>query len=1083
MRKLFLILMTLIACTWSVQAQTRTYHGTVLDASDNSPLVGATVMPIGGGQGVAADIDGNFTLTVPARVTKATVSYVGYQSEEVTLSENMVVHLHSSASNLDETIVVAYGTAKKSAYTGSASVVKADEIENTLVTDVTSALNGKVAGVQMLSSDGAPGTTPSVYIRGTGSLTTSSAPLYVIDGVPASSGAMLDLSPSDVESMTVLKDAAAAALYGARGANGVILVTTKKGKEGKATITVNANWGASSRENPYYSTITGAAANYQKMYWALRNYRYYTPDLIDQNTMEYYYYTQAEAHAYANGLLSGDPSSTAFGYQVFDGHGQELFDENGNFNPYATLGYRYGNYYLTPDDWRKELLRNGFRQEYNVSASGGGEKYDYMMSFSYLDNNGIIKNSSFQRMNTRFVGNYQLLKWLKVGANMQYSWQKQNYPSGQTEEGYSDNAFYFTDMMAPVYPFYVRNAQGQIMYDESSGNPMYDYGMRGLGAPNLNRVFSVGNPLATFVYDFNEYIYDVFDGKWSAILTPVEGLTVSGNVGYYVSNSRTNYMNNNQYGQMSQYGGYVYQASEHYRTLNIQALANYNHTWGVNTFDFLLGYEAYSLEFDGLWGEGYDTYSNSNNNLSNVSSQKDLGGYKDFYSTRGIFARVNYDYDNRIFGSVSYRRDASSRFAPGKRWGNFWSVSAAWDIAKESWMEDSSTWLNMLKVKASFGQQGNDNVGNYYAYQDQYAMTGVDGVWNVSSLAYKGNPDLTWETSNSFNVGVDFAFFQGKLNGTLEYYQRQTSNMLYNKPVNPSLGYTSFPMNVGSMRNNGIELELTATPIRTKDVQWDLNFNLTYQKNKILKLAPELEGHWINGSYLWDEGNSMYTLYLVKYAGVNEENGLPLYWGYNKTTGKEEAIENWNVAYQGGTVVDADGNVNVYEGNRQSTGNILAPVYGGFGTTVTFFGVDVSVQCGYQLGGKIWDYGYQNLMHNGTYPGRAMHVDVLNAWTENNKVTDVPRLDRYYTYMTASSDRWLTSAKYFAINNISVGYNFPLKWIKKCGLTGLRIYGAADNVALWSARKGLDPRQSFVQSSASTYSTMRLISGGVKLTF
>ena len=1072
MRKLFLILMTLLACTWSMQAQTRTYHGTVLDASNGDPLVGATIMPVGGGQGTAADIDGNFTLTVPAKVTKAKVSYVGYTSQDVTLSNNMVIKLVSNASNLDEMIVVAYGTAKKSAYTGSASVVKADEIENSLVTDVTTALNGRVAGVQMLSADGAPGSSPSVYIRGTGSINASTQPLYVIDGVPANSGTMLDLSPNDVESMTVLKDAAAAALYGARGANGVILVTTKKGREGKAQIVVNANWGASSRETQYYSIISGAAANYQKMYWAYRNFADFNPDVL----VDKYGEVIDTPHSFANKYLSGAPAMNAFGYQVFTAPlGQSLFDEDGQFNPNATLGYKYGNYYLIPDDWRKELLRSGFRQEYNVSASGGGEKYDYMLSFSYLDNNGIIKNSSFQRMNARFVGNYQLTKWLKVGANMQYSWQRQNYPQGQTEAGYSDNAFFFTDMMAPVYPFYARSANGQIMHDEATGNPLYDYGMPGLGAPNLQRTFSVGNPIASFVYDKNEYLYDVFDGKWSAVITPIDGLTVSGNLGYYTSNARANYLANNEYGQMSQYGGIVQQQFEHYRTINVQALANYNKTWGVNTFDFLLGYESYSLQSDGFSGQGYDTFSNTNNTLANVSSNKDVTGYKSMYSTRGFFARVNYDYENRIFGSISFRRDGSSRFAPDKRWGNFWSLSAAWDIAKESWMEETSTWLNMLKVKASFGQQGNDNIGNYYAYMDQYTMSGVDGFWNIATLAYKGNPDLTWETSNAFNIGVDFAFLQGKLSGTLEYYSRQTSNMLYNRPVSPSLGYTSFPVNVGSMRNDGIELELVATPVRTKDIQWDLNFNLTYQRNKIIKLAPELNGEWINGSYYWKEGDTMYNLYLVQYAGVDPDNGLPLYWA-KRTDGTLEPTIDWSLAFSGS-------NERGYVANRQATGNILPPVYGGFGTTLTLYGFDLSIQCGYQLGGRMIDSGYQTLMHNGTQRGYAMHTDVLKAWTPQNPYTDVPRLDVDWQYMTASSDRWLTSSKYFSINNINIGYNFPLKWIQKCGLSGLRIYGAADNVAIWGSRKGLDPRQGYFSSASSSYSAMRLISGGVKLTF
>ena len=1059
MRKLFLIMMTLLACTWGMQAQTRTYHGTVLDASDNEPLVGATVMPIGGGQGVAADTDGKFTLTVPVNVKKAQVSYVGYITQEVDLSDGMVVHLHTGSNNLDEMIVVAYGTTKKSAYTGSASVVKADEIENTLVTDVTSALKGKVSGVQMLSYNGQPGTSPIVYVRGTGSLTTSSsrvAPLYVIDGVPAEAGAVVDLSPSDVESMTVLKDAAAAALYGARGANGVILVTTKKGQQGRTQITVNANWGASSRELPYYATIQGPQANYQMMYWAIRNGRKYTNGQSDM-----------DAHLFANNYLSGDPASNIFGYQIFTTPaGQGLFAPDGSFNPNATLGYVYGDNYLTPDDWRKESLRNGLRQEYNVSASGGNDRYDFMLTFNYLDNQGLIQESSFQRLNTRFVGNFQAYKWLKLGANMQYSWQKQNYPASQTSDGQSANNFYFTDMMAPVYPFYVRDAEGNIMHDSYTGNKLYDYGMLGLGAPNLNRAFSVGNPTGSFIYDLSRYLFDVFDGKWSAIITPVDGLTISGNVGYYLTTARYWIQSSNQYGQMAQYGGDVENEMDRNRSLNIQALANYNKTWGLNTFDFLLGYESYSYQTEYMYANGYDTFSNDNPYLDNVSSDKYLEGGKNSYATRGFFGRINYDYDNRIFASVSYRRDASSRFAPDKRWGNFWSVSAAWDLAKEKFLQDQTV-LNQLKIRASFGQQGNDNIGNYYAYMDQYAMTGVDGVWNISNLIYKGNPDLTWETSNAFNVGVEFALWQGKLNGSLEYFERRTSNMLYNKPVDPTLGYSSFPMNVGSMSNQGIELELNATPVKTKNIQWDLNFNLTYQKNTIKKLAPELEGEWINGSYYWKEGQSMYNLYLVKYAGVNPDNGLPLYWAKNDK-GEEYTTEAFPTAQST---------------NRCPTGNMLSPVYGGFGTTLSLFGVDLSVQFGYQLGGKIWDYGYQMLMHNGTKWGQAFHVDALQAWTATNTNTEVPRLDYQYTYMNNASDRWLTSAKYLALNNISVGYNFPQKWIKKCGLSALRIYGAADNVALWSARKGLDPRQSFVQSYASSYSAMRLISGGVKLTF
>ena len=1055
-----------VFCAAAISAQTRIVTGTVTSAEDDEPLAGATVFPVGGnGQGTSTDLDGNFTLTVPQSVKQLSISYVGMHTRIVDIVPgHLSIVMNPTDNKLDEVMIVAYGTAKKSAYTGSASVFKADQIENTLVTDVTSALNGTVAGVQLQKYNGAPGIEPTVRIRGVGSINASANPLYVVDGVPYD-GNITSISPNDVESMTVLKDAAAAALYGARGANGVILITTKKGREGKAVITVDLNWGANSRQVSDYATINGPQAYYQQFFNAMKNTRMMT-----------YGATSATAAAWANTRLSGTPSSNIFGYQIFTlPAGQVLFTEDGLFNPNATLGYLYnGANWLTPDDWKKESYINGFRQEYSFAIQGGSDRYDYMLSFNYLQDDGVIAESGFDRLSARASGNYQVNKWLKVGANIAYTYENQKYPESQTTDGQSANAFYMANMIAPIYPFYTRGADGQILHEETTGRPMYDYGMSGLGAPNLNRVFSVGNPIGSLVYDVSKYLYDTFDSKWYAQINPVEGLTITGTVGYWLMNMRNYYLANSQFGQMSQYGGYIYNESDRYRSINLQALANYHKSWGVNNFDFLLGYESYDYQISYIWGEGYNTYNNGNYTLSNVIDQKDFGGGFNSYATRGIFGRINYDFDGKYYASVSYRRDASSRFAPDKRWGNFFSLSAGWDIAKETFMQDYTN-VDMLKFKISFGQQGNDNIGNYYAYMDQYSMTGSNGVWNASQLAYKGNPDLTWETSNSFNVGFDFSFFQGKLDGTLEYFQRQTSDMLYNKPVNPSLGYSSIPMNVGSMRNNGLELELRSTPINTKNFTWDLNFNLTYVKNKILKLAPELNGEWINGARIYREGGSMYDLYLVKYAGVNEENGLPMYWALD-ANGTEVPTTNWQLAYQGNSAQGIDG-------NRQATGNLLPPVYGGFGTTFKIYGVDLSIQCGYQLGGKVWDYGYQNLMHNGTHTGFAMHVDALKAWTPDNTATDVPRLDYEWTYRYSSSDRWLTSAKYFSINNINIGYNFETRWIKKLGLTSLRIYGAADNVALWSARKGLDPRQSYVQSYMASYSTLRTISGGVKFTF
>lgn len=1072
MKKLLLLLCLIAGLSFQIHAQTKTIHGYVYSEEDNEPLVGATIMPQGvsNARGAATDINGKFSLQIPSNVKSIKVSYVGMRTVTVNVSTGeMRIGMVSDDNRLDEVMVVAYGTAKKGAYTGSASVVKADQIENTLVTDVVSALNGTVSGVQMTSNNGAPGASPTIRIRGMGSLSSGNNPLYVVDGVPYD-GDMTSLSPSDVESITVLKDAASSALYGARGANGVILITTKKGREGKANITINANWGANSRQVGAYETVGGADSYYMLMYRALRNrYQY----LENKSAIE--------AHNTANNLVSAPPGSgNIFGYQIFTvPEGQSLIGIDGSFNPNASLGYLYtnsnGSYWLTPDNWQQETFVNGLRQEYNVAVSGGGDKYDFMVSFNYLNDEGTVRESSFDRITTRLNSSYQLMKWMRLGANMSYSHESYNYPLYQTASASSSdaaaNAFYLANMVAPIYPYYIRNGQGEIQYSKT-GYPEYDFGSTLIAGYGLPRAYwTTGNPTGTLVYDRNVYAYNSFDGKWYLRLTPIDGLTVTGTISYWLRQYADHDTTSPVYGWGSTYGGSVnYSGSLNY-SINYQALANYVKSWGNNNFDFLIGYEAYKLNMESNSAGALNAFNPGNYTLSNVIDDKFIGGGINQYATMGYFARVNYDFDNRYFAMASYRRDASSRFAPDKRWGNFFSVSAGWNIAHEKFMEDFEN-VDMLKLKVSFGQQGNDNIGNYYAYIDQYSMSGADGVWTTSSLSYKGNPDLTWETSNAFNAGIDFSFFQGRIEGSLEYFSRITSNMLYNRPVQSSLGYGSIPMNIGSIENNGIEAELRLTPIRTRDWDWNINLNMTYWHNRVRELAPELEGRWLNGSYLVEVGKSLYQFWTVKYAGVEQDPnspnaGLPLYWAKN-AAGEEYRTPDYNTAQTT---------------NQTSVGNVLPPVYGGFGTTLRWKGIDASIQFAYQLGGRIYDYGYLELMHGGNYAGEAMHIDALNAWSPTNTNTDIPMLLYNYEYTIEASDRWLTNASYLAINNVNIGYNFPRKLLSKIKVQDLRIYASADNVQLWSHRKGLDPRQSLFTSAAGNYSTIRSISGGIKIVF
>ena len=901
-------------------------------------------------------------------------------------------------------------------------------------------------------------------------------PLYVVDGIPFDGG-MNSINPQDVESITVLKDAASAALYGARGANGVILVTTKKGHE-ERKITFDARWGVNSRQVPRYDVITSPTDYMLALYNSRRNY--------------YIYRGQSEDAAYnfaVNGNsqdpgLNGKPGQNTLGYQMWTiPDGQSLVLPDGTFNPEATLGYSDGTNYFMPDDWQKESYRNGFRQEYNLSIQGGSSAGTYMISGSYLEDEGSIVASSFQRATVRATGDYDFCKWLKVGTNMQYTYECTNSPGGQTETGYSNNVTYMADYIAPIYPMYIRDADGSVMHDEASGNPMYDYGMKGLGLPYSRAFVAGGNPTGSLIYDKSAYMYDVFNGKWFAQIKPIEGLTLTGTMGYYLSHRQYDTFANGQYGQSSSYHGSVRQSTSRNSSINLQGLANYKCSFAdTHNLDFLLGYEQYSLNMSGIWGSGRNVYSGYNHTLSNIIDNKELGGEKDYYATRGIFGRVNYNYDNRYLGSVSYRRDASSRFARDHRWGNFWSLSAAWDISNEIFFESLSTVVDFLKYKISFGQQGNDQMAqggviNNYPYIDQYNQGGANGVWSVGTLYFKGNPELTWETSNSFNTGFDFSLWHGTLSGSLEYFMRQTDDMLFFKPTGLSSGYSSIPMNIGSMRNSGIELDLNFRPLVTDKVTWDVNLNLTYIDNKIIKLAPELNGRWQSGSQIFEEGKSRYQLYLVKYAGVDPESGSSLWWGRH-ADGTEFKTSDYNIAYNGDK---STGDVS----NRQATGNMLPPVYGGFGTSLQAFGFDFSIQFAYQLGGRILDSGYQELM-NGAYQedkGGALHKDLLNAWTPESPSGSVPRLDWGAKYTGATSDRWMTSSDYLSLNNISLGYTLPKSLISRIGLSSVRIYGAADNVALWSKRKGMDPRQSYVQSYAGYYAALRTISGGIKITY
>ncbi|MBM6944109.1 TonB-dependent receptor [Bacteroides gallinaceum] len=986
------------------------------------------------------------------------VSFIGLQTQELDIRPVMKVVLKSDAEVLDEVMVVAYGTAKKSTFTGSAATIKNDKIASRQTSNITNALTGQVAGVQTTSNTGQPGKDAEVRIRGIGSISASNRPLYVVDGVPYD-GELSAISSTDIESMTVLKDAASNALYGARGANGVILITTKRGANGEARVNFNAKWGVNKRGIASYERITDPGKFYELNYASI-----YNADLEGYLANG----DLAAANAYANQAML---SSAYLGYQVFSvPNGEQLIGMDGKLNPNAKLGYSDGTYTYLPDDWTDELFQNNLRQEYNLSVSGANEKLNYYMSAGYLDDQGIVPNSGFQRYSARLKADYQVKPWLKMSGNVSFT----HYDSREqdTESGTSNaNAFYAANIIGAIYPMYVRDAKGNIMVD-NRGSQRYDYG----SDTNFSRsnVIPNANPLASYMLDKMEYSGDVVSGKWGADIDIWGGIKARINIGVDANNVHYSNMVNPFYGQYSEtsgVGGIVSVATQRTFSTNQQYLLTYNRTFNhVHNVDILAGHENYNYKYQYLYGQREKVYNPNIPELNNAISNQINESYTQKYATEGWLFRGQYDYDGKYFASVSYRHDASSCFAPENRWGNFWSVGAGWLINREKFMENQH-WINMLKFKISYGTQGNDNLmyegglyRNYYPYMDQYTLANSNGDFSTS-LYYKGNRDITWETSHSFNTGFDFTFWDGKLSGSVEYFSRKTTDMLYFKPVASSLGYSRMPENVGSMVNRGIEIDLYSTVIDTKNISWDINLNLTHFKNKVLELAPELNGQMIDGARIYREGDSMYQLYLPRYLGVNPDTGEAQYALVQPDEEGNTVTTDYAVASE----------------NRFATGNILPKVYGGFGTSLKVYGFDFSISFAYQLGGRMIDNTYADLMSDEAM-GHALHVDMLNAWTPENRNTDVPRMNANNVYTTYTSDRWLTSSNYLSLQNITFGYTLPKKWTRKLQIEGVRLFFVADNVALWTARKGFDPRQGYV-STDNVYSPIRTISGGISLDF
>ena len=836
MKKIKFLFMTLaLTVSALVSAQNLTVTGCVKDSSTGEGIPFASLQVKGTMVGVSTDLDGFYTISAPADGVLI-FSSIGYVNAEVPVAGRAVVDVALSPDTqmLEETIVVAFGTATKESFTGSATVVKSDDIAKVQASDATRALEGVVAGVQMTTTSGTLGSSPSIMIRGASSISAGTAPLYIVDGIPFN-GDLNNINPSDIESMTVLKDAASNALYGARGANGVIMITTKKAKHTDAVVTVDAKWGLNTKALKNYDYITAPGQYYEVYYSALKNY------LMNAQGMSDY-----EAHIAANqymvaGSDNQQASGLSLGYNVFTvDEGQTLIGSNGKLNPAANLGrvvdYNGQSYYLTPDNWMDETYRNTLRQEYNVSVSGTSGNASILASFGYLNNKGIVDGSDMYRYTARLRADYQAKKWLRVGANFSYT--NYDYNNGNSDEGSSSstgNIFAIANQIAPIYPLYIRDAMGRVMVDKYGFN-MYDYGT-GTNAGAVRPYLGNSNALQAANLDKSNSNGNAFNGTAYTEVKFLKDFTFTFNAGLGFQETRSSQVMNMYYGQYAPMGGMVAKGHSRGISLNLQQLLNWNRTFGVHNVGVLLGHESYQTQSTSLSASKSQMFSMENDELAGaVVDGKNASSSRSEYNNEGYFLRAQYDYMNRIFASASYRRDASSRFHPDHRWGNFWSVGGGWIINEESWFP-RAPWIDMLKVKASIGSQGNDSIGNYL-YTDTYYLSNNAGTPAIS-FGVKGNETITWETNTNINAGVDFEFLRGRISGGLEYFYRNTSDMLFWFTVPASLGYGGYYDNIGDMRNHGLEFSTNINLIRRQDLNWDFYVNFTHYTNKITMLPEE----------------------------------------------------------------------------------------------------------------------------------------------------------------------------------------------------------------------------------------------------
>ena len=1024
-------------------AQQKTISGTISD-EDGLPLPGVNVIVKNTSTGTQTDFNGFYSLKADQGAVLV-YSYLGFETKEITIGDttSIDVQLEAATSALEEVVVVAYGTQSKESLVGAVLTVDEELIERTQATSITSALQGNAPGLNIITSGGVPGTNPTIRIRGVGSINASADPLIILDGA-AFNGNLNTISQDQIASITVLKDASSTSLYGSRAANGVIVITTKKGRKNtKAQLSVNSNYGISTNAVKFQEIL--GSEEYMRYSWeAYRNANQYVSGQ-----------SPAEAATNAtNGLI------TNLGYNPYGVNNP--IDTNGNVVSGASL--------LWDTDWLDALTRTGSRTEHGLTVSGGSDNTSYFFSSNYLKQDGNIRTTVFERFTSRLRIDSDVLDWLKVGLSTSYSTSRSNTPT-QAGGGFQ-SAQQWAYTVAPIYPIYRRDESGQLILDPVTGERIFDYGGNVQSVNGSRPIFSLESGVGALTN------YKLRIRRNNTILGGYAEAKITEDLKFKTSLSYENYYfddyqySSSEFGNAAGVDGRVAQDRNTTTTLNaIQAL-NYAKNFGMHNVSLDAIYEAYQVEVDNLGATGVGCLPGVEV-LNGFTTAENVSGSFDKETLNGYLGRLRYNYNEKYFLEGSFRRDGSSRFASDVRWGNFYSVGGSWILSKENFLANSDI-ISYLKLRASYGELGNyrtldsNDDEDRFPYVSSFTTGFPEG--DVPGVQFGGvvDPRLTWEKTASQNYGIDFGFFNGRINGNVDWYDRESIDLIFGRPLAPSTGNQEIVTNTGSIRNFGLEVALNGEIVRSENFDWSAGFNFSLDRNEITELTQD---SFIEGTKRWEVGRSIYDFYIREWAGVDPADGYGMWYE---------------------DVVDADGNVT----GRQTTKDYnaatryyandkrsLPDVIGGFNTSLRYKNFDFNALLNFSFGSYLYDSTYAGLMGGFESPGRQGHVDLANRWQQPGDVTDVPLFLASNNDFNSTSTRFLFRNDYVRVKSLNLGYNFNDSVLSKIGVSSLRLYLQGDNLFTFQSHKGIDPEQNLAGTTDSRSGLTKTVTFGINAQF